>query len=154
RLEKKPFQFAAAKIINVGLLVGLNFYFFTSLFAFLGKTSAPSHEVREVFLANLIANAFYFLFFAKILLAWRPQFDKKIFPQMVQYAYPIMLTGLAGMTNEMFSRWTLEWWLPPNFYPGKSSLYALGVFSACYKYAVLMNLAIQAFRFAAEPFFF
>lgn len=154
RLEKKPLQFATAKIINVCLLVGLNFYFFTSLFAFLGKSSSPSHEVREVFLANLIANAFYFFFFAKMLLTWRPQVDKKIFPQMVQYAYPIMLTGLAGMTNEMFSRWTLEWWLPPNFYPGKSSLYALGVFSACYKYAVLMSLAIQAFRFAAEPFFF
>jgi len=30
----------------------------------------------------------------------------------------------------------------------------LGVFGACYKYAVLMSIAIQAFRFAAEPFFF
>ena len=32
--------------------------------------------------------------------------------------------------------------------------HALGVFGACYKLAVLMNLAVQAFRFAAEPFFF
>lgn len=72
----------------------------------------------------------------------------------MQYSYPIMLMGLAGMTNEMFSRLTLEWWLPIGFYPGQSSEYALGVFGACYKFAVLMNLAIQAFRYAAEPFFF
>jgi O-antigen/teichoic acid export membrane protein len=65
-----------------------------------------------------------------------------------------MITGLAGMTNEMFSRVTLEEWLPPGFYGAKSSEYALGVFGACYKLAVLMNLAVTAFRYAAEPFFF
>ena len=65
-----------------------------------------------------------------------------------------MLTGLAGITNETFSRVTLEWWLPPGFYGEKSAANALGVFGACYKYSVLMSLAIQSFRFAAEPFFF
>ncbi len=73
---------------------------------------------------------------------------------MFHYAYPVMLSGLAGMTNEMFSRIMLEWWLPENFYPGKTSSYAIGVFGACYKYAAIMNLGIQAFRFASEPFFF
>ena len=73
---------------------------------------------------------------------------------MLTYAYPVMLTGLAGMTNETFSRQTLDWWLPENFYPGQTSEYALGIFSACYKFGVLMNLAVQAFRYAAEPFFF
>jgi O-antigen/teichoic acid export membrane protein len=145
RLEKKPFLFSIAKIINVMILVGLNFYFFVF---------QQRHDVGYVFVANLIANGFYICFFIKRLLKWRPTFDQRLFPTMMHYAYPIMLTGLAGMTNEMFSRWTLEWWLPDNFYPGKSAMYALGVFSACYKYAVLMNLAIQAFRFAAEPFFF
>jgi O-antigen/teichoic acid export membrane protein len=73
---------------------------------------------------------------------------------MFGYAYPVMLTGLAGMTNEMFSRLTLEWWLPKNFYAGQTTQEALGVFGACYKFAVLMNLGVQAFRYAAEPFFF
>jgi O-antigen/teichoic acid export membrane protein len=65
-----------------------------------------------------------------------------------------MFTGLAGMTNETFSRLTLDWWLPENFYKGQTSEYALGIFGACYKFGVLMNLAVQAFRYAAEPFFF
>jgi O-antigen/teichoic acid export membrane protein len=73
---------------------------------------------------------------------------------MLRYAYPVMLTGLAGMTNEFFSRTTLGYWLPPNFYGSVSNQEALGIFGACYKFAVFMNLGIQAFRYAAEPFFF
>lgn len=165
RLERRPWLFATAKIINVIILVGLNLYFF--LFSYWITTHNISFDFQQisvyvknsygigyVFLANLLANIFYLFFFYKILLKWRPDIDKNFFSSMIIYAYPIMLTGLAGMTNEMFSRWTLEWWLPDNFYPGQSSMYALGVFSACYKYAVFMSLAIQAFRFAAEPFFF
>lgn len=147
RLEKKPLKFALAKILNILLVVGLNFYF-------LKVNYQPAIGVGYVFLANLIGNAFYLIFFARDLLGWRPAFDKKISSAMLTYAYPVMLTGLAGMTNEMFSRLTLEWWLPQNFYGEKSRAYALGVFGACYKYAVLMNLAVQSFRFAAEPFFF
>lgn len=167
RLEKKPLKFAAARILNVLILVGLNLYFFVIAdwlvqgeitFDIKRLTDAAASENRYgiayVFLANLIANGFYILFFIKLLAQWRPRWDNEIFPAMLTYAYPVMLTGLAGMTNEMFSRWTLEWWLPDNFYPGKSSMFAIGVFSAAYKYAILMNLAIQAFRFAAEPFFF
>ncbi len=166
RLEKKPSRFAIAKIINVFLLVGLNLYFFLFSYWLVTKHITFNFQaitayiqnsrfgIEYVFIANLVANAFYLFYFYRILLKWRPTFDRKIFPNMLSYAYPIMITGLAGMTNEMFSRWTLEWWLPPNFYPGKSSMYALGVFAACYKYAVFMSLTIQAFRFAAEPFFF
>ena len=167
RLEKKPLKFAFARIVNVLILIGLNIYFFVIAdwlvqgeisFDIKRLTDAAAtgsqYGIEYVFLANLIANAFYILFFIKILALWRPKIDKEIFASMFKYAYPVMLTGLAGMTNEMFSRWTLEWWLPDNFYAGKSSMYAIGVFSAAYKYAVIMNLAIQAFRFAAEPFFF
>jgi O-antigen/teichoic acid export membrane protein len=107
-----------------------------------------------VFLANLIANSFFILFFLKTLFNWRPAFDKEISVQMFHYAYPVMLTGVAGMTNEMFSRFTLEWWLPKGFYAGQSNEAALGIFGACYKFAVFMNLGVQAFRYAAEPFFF
>lgn len=147
RLQKRATLFAVGKILNVLILIGLNFYF-------LKLAYDPAVGIGYIVLANLIANSFFILFFAKTLISWRPAIDKSISPTMVNYAYPIMITGLAGMTNEMFSRQTLDWWLPENFYPGQSSKYALGVFSACYKLSVLMALAIQAFRYAAEPFFF
>src|SRR5690606_5351578 len=40
------------------------------------------------------------------------------------------------------------------FYTSMTKKAAVGVFGACYKFAVFMNLGIQAFRYAAEPFFF
>jgi O-antigen/teichoic acid export membrane protein len=147
RLQKKALRFATGKLLNIAILVGLNLFF-------LKFSSSYNPDVSLVILANLAANAFYLFFFAPALLSWRPTYDKEISPTMYRYAYPIMLTGLAGMTNEMFSRITLEEWLPEGFYGAKSEEYALGVFGACYKLAMLMNLAIQAFRYAAEPFFF
>ncbi|MGC4023375.1 MAG: oligosaccharide flippase family protein [Cyclobacteriaceae bacterium] len=147
RLQKKPFHFAAFKISNVLIQIGLTLYFL--YFAF-----DPVIGIGYLFLANLIANVFYLLFFFKTLTSWRPSFDSEVFPSMLNYAYPIMLTGVAGMMNEFFSRLALEKWLPENFYPGRSSAFALGVFGACYKFSVFMNLTVQAFRLAGEPFFF
>lgn len=147
RLQKKATRFAVGKLINITILVGLNVYF-------LKYATSYDPDISLVVLANLAANIFYLFFFGSTLLSWRPTYDPSISPAMYRYAYPIMLTGLAGMTNEMFSRITLIKWLPEGFYPGKSEEYALGIFGACYKLAVLMNLTIQAFRYAAEPFFF
>lgn len=150
RLNQKPLIFSLGKIINVLILLGLNYYFLI----YNKDNFDPSIGVGYVFLANLIANSFYLLFLIKPLIAWRPAFDMAMLRPMLIYAFPIMLTGIAGMTNELFSRITLELWLPKNFYPGRTDNYAVGIFGACYKYAVLMNLAVQAFRFAGEPFFF
>lgn len=147
RLQKKALQFATGKLVNIAIVVLLNVYF-------LYWHPIESPDIGFVVIANLIANAFFILFFLRTLLSWRPVYDNALTPPVISYAYPVMLTGLAGVTNEMFSRISLEEWLPNNFYPGKSNEWANGVFGACYKLAMLMNLSIQAFRYAAEPFFF
>src|SRR5690606_22318305 len=56
--------------------------------------------------------------------------------------------------NELVSRLLFEYLLPEDFYPGLSSREAGGVFGTSVKLAILMNLVIQAFKYAAEPFFF
>lgn len=149
RLQKKVLLFVTGKLVNVLIVVALNVYFLVIIY------EPQSHMgVDFVLLANLIANGFYIFFFARSLLAWRPAYEPGLTPTIISYGYPIMLTGLAGMTNEMFSRIMLKAWLPEGFYPGQTANYALGVFGACYKLAVVMNLTITAFRYAAEPFFF
>lgn len=147
RQQKKALTFAAGKFINVVILIALNLYFLKVIYD-------PDVNFAYVILANLIANAFFLLFFVRQFLAWRPTIDRVVTGEMFRYAYPVMLTGLAGMTNEMFSRKTLRYWLPENFYPGYDRAYVLGIFAAAYKFGVIMNLTIQAFRYAAEPFFF
>lgn len=147
RLQKRATRFAVGKLLNIGILVCLNLYF-------LKYSTIYQPDVSLVILANFAANAFYLFFFAPTLISWRPAYDRLVSPAMYRYAFPIMLTGIAGMTNEMFSRIMLIKWLPEGFYGAQSEEYALGIFGACYKLAVLMNLAITAFRYAAEPFFF
>lgn len=147
RLLKKPMLFVAGKLVNISILVGLNVYFLVYAYN-------PDLGVSFVLIANFIANAFYLLFVFRSLASWRPAYDPNLTPTLFTYSYPVMITGLAGMTNEMFSRTTLDAWLPEGFYKGQSSAYALGVFGACYKFSVAMTLATQAFRYAAEPFFF
>jgi O-antigen/teichoic acid export membrane protein len=147
RLQKKALTFAAGRLLNIVIIIGLNIYFLKIAYD-------PAIGINYVIIANLIANASYLFFFTGSLINWRPAIDKELSPTILTYAYPVMLTGLAGMTNETFSRQTLDWWLPDGFYKGQTSEYALGIFGACYKYGMLMNLAVTAFRYAAEPFFF
>jgi O-antigen/teichoic acid export membrane protein len=147
RLQKKAALFAWYRLINIFVLIGLNVYFLK--FAF-----NPSVGINYIFIANMVANLMYLLLFARVLIQWRPTYDPLLSPRILTYAYPVMITGLAGMTNEMFSRLTLDRWLPENFYPGQSAEYAVGIFGACYKFGMLMSLTVQAFRYAAEPFFF
>jgi O-antigen/teichoic acid export membrane protein len=147
RLEKKSLRFAMYRIINASVFVGLNLYF-------LFVAYDPSVGIGHIFLSNLMSASLYLVYFFRDFLRWRPAFDREIFPDMLGYSYPIMLTGLAAMNNEFFSRVSLERWLPEGFYPGRSSAYAVGVLGASYRFAVLMNLTVQAFKMAAEPFFF
>ncbi|RYZ28133.1 MAG: hypothetical protein EOP49_41715 [Sphingobacteriales bacterium] len=85
---------------------------------------------------------------------FRFRLDGALTKQLLNYGYPLMIMGLAGMINEVLNRPMLKELLPDNFYPGKTSLEALGIFGASAKLAIFMSLVIQAFRYAAEPFFF
>jgi O-antigen/teichoic acid export membrane protein len=147
RLEGKAKQFAIYKIANILVVFGLNLYFLFVIYD-------PAIGVGYTFLALLIANSMYLFFFFRTFVTWRPVYDREISSSMLSYSYPIVLTGILGTTNEFFSRILLERWLPADFYPGRSTKFAVGVFGASYRFAVLMQLAVLAYRMAAEPFFF
>jgi O-antigen/teichoic acid export membrane protein len=147
RLESRPILFAIYRISNIVVVVGLNLFFLFVIYD-------PAIGIGYVFLAMLIGNSLYIAFFFKTFIKWRPTYSREITSSMLSYSYPIVLTGLLGTTNEFFSRISLEAWLPKGFYQGRSSDFAVGVFGACYRFAVLMNLAVMAYRMAAEPFFF
>ena len=63
--------------------------------------------------------------------------------------FPLLIGGLAYVTNEMVDRLLLEHLLPKDIATAQ-----VGIYSACYKIAIFMTLFIQAFRYGAEPFFF
>ena len=162
RKEGKAKQFALLKITNIILNVTLNLFFIVVCPLFIAQN--PEHlfatiydknmGVGYVFLSNLLANGMFFVFFLPVWKNIKLVFDKIKWKKTMKYAMPLLIMGVAGVTNEMLSRTILRFRLTENFYAPYSNLAALGIFGACYKLAVFMSLAVQAFRYAFEPFLF
>jgi O-antigen/teichoic acid export membrane protein len=158
RLQKRALFFAVAKLFQIGLSIVLNILFLyvlkdVSLFGSQTKMT-PISSVEYILLANLLANAAVLPLFSQTFAKFKFQLPWQTIKHMLVYAFPLLLMGLAGTANEMLSRVFLKYLLPSGFYPGYSNTAILGIFGACYKLSVFMSLAIQALRYAAEPFFF
>lgn len=162
RLDNKALLFASAKFINIFLniffnlllIVGFPYLISKGIIAadFLGYRT--HWGVEYILISNLLANGLIIPF-----VWWKAGFFKfklesSVIRPMWSYSLPLLFMGLAGVTNELVSRLLFEYILPENFYSGLSSRAAGGVFGANFKLAILMNLVIQAFKYAAEPFFF
>lgn len=166
RLENKARKFATIKLMGIVANVALNLFFIVlcpavlsgkwvpTLQPLVARLYDPTMGVGYVFLSNLFASGLTLLLLWRELLDFRFRLAAAFLRPLLQYAYPLMLMGLAGMVNETLDRILLPMWLPKNFYPGQSSLTAVGIYGACYKLSIFMQLVIQAFRYAAEPFFF
>ncbi len=167
RMKNKAFWFASVKLMNIGVTVLLNVILLWGIPLVLRSHSVtestkqfilswynPNDLVSYIFLSNLIANLLQLPFLLKAFRGFKFVWDTYLYKPMLVYALPLMVMGMAGMINEMLDRLILRELLPDNFYPGSSKLHALGVYGACYKLSMFMTLAIQAFRYAAEPFFF
>ena len=76
--------------------------------------------------------------------------DRKLMKQMLAYSLPLMVAALPGVVNDFLDR-ILFRFFDTNADAWRSSL---GLYQAAVKLAVIMNLFIQMFRYAAEPFFF
>lgn len=159
RAEEKALRFASIKMIEILMTVGLSVFFviywpkFSAQYpdTWLAQHYVPSIGVGYIFIANLLASVFKFLLLTPQLkgLAWG--FDPALFGRMLRYSLPMVVIGFAGIINEMLDRALLKYLLP---YDATTNMKMLGIYSACYKLSILMSLFIQAFRYAAEPFFF
>lgn len=166
RVENKARKFVQAKITNIFIVVGLNVFFLIfcrdvynqEYLAFLKPAIDliyyPSIGPGYIILANLLGNALYFLLLRDAFAGFRFRFEPADVKIMLAYAFPIMLTSLAGLVNAMTDRIFLQYWLPDGFYAGLTSKDALGIYGNCLKLSVFMALVIQSFKFAADPFFF
>ncbi|HXB42017.1 MAG TPA: polysaccharide biosynthesis C-terminal domain-containing protein [Bacteroidia bacterium] len=161
RAEQRPLKFAFIKLANiiVNLCITIFFIHFcknayeqdlaNQTSSTLGKLYNPQIGIGYAFLATLLANLFSLLLLAKQFVGFTYTFDKKLWTEMIRYALPLLVVGLAGMINETFDRIILKKLLPAGI-----GMHALGVYGACYKISILMTIFRQAFQYAAEPFFF
>ncbi|HEY0261666.1 MAG TPA: oligosaccharide flippase family protein [Chitinophagales bacterium] len=154
RQEENAVRFAVVKLLEIGVNVGLNFVFIYLLQK--SKTENiswfnPSLGVGYIFIANLVASAIKLLLLSDKLIAVKNGFDAAFIKTALRYSLPMVIIGFAGIINEMLDRMSMKFLLPGTI---KENLAQLGIYAACYKVSIVMSLFIQAFRFAAEPFFF
>ena len=166
RLEGKAKKFVRIRIINILLNIGLNVFFLVfcravyegeylpALQPLVALIYVPDIPAAYIVIANLIANLTFFWFLRQELLGFRFVWNWKIFRPVWVYAFPIMIMNIAGVTNLLFDRMALQFLLPEGFYAGRTTRDAIGIYSQTFKLSIFMNLAIQAFKYAAEPFFF
>ncbi|MEQ9437943.1 MAG: lipopolysaccharide biosynthesis protein [Cyclobacteriaceae bacterium] len=160
RHENRPLRFTITKISAIVLQVVLNLFFLFLLpkihttTTWLDALYQLDLGVGYVFLANLIGNAIIPFMLWRYLIQVRFRLDAAVLRPMLVYAFPIFLMGVGGMINENIEKILLNDLLPVDFYPDKTPQQALGAYGACYKLSIFMMLAIQAFRYAGEPFFF
>ncbi|MBC7381384.1 MAG: oligosaccharide flippase family protein [Bacteroidia bacterium] len=156
RQQNKGLRFALIKNANILINVALTLYFLvlcpfwqrqyhTLLPFFYGHI-----EISYVFAANLFASIVTSCLLYKELLFIKLGFDKTLWRKMFAYALPMLFVGFAGMINETLDRVLLRY-----LWPDKAQAIAMnGIYGANYKLSILITLFIQAFKYAAEPFFF
>ena len=158
RFLNKALRFAAVKITNILVNVLLNLFFLLLCpwlltknpdSAFVNAIYNPEIGVGYIFIANLVASVVTLLMLFPGILRQKFVFDWQLWKKMFRYAFPLLIFGLAGIVNETMDRVLIK----------RLSLAAepqasVGIYSACYKISILMTIVIQAFKYAAEPFFF
>ena len=158
RQQKKAVKFAVIKIANVVVNISLNLLFLLFL---PGMSESGVHSIPEwlynseigvgyVFISNMAASLFTLILLSGEFFNIALTFNKKLWRRMIVYSLPLLVSGLAGTVNEALDRVLLKHLIPKELNP----LDQLGIYGANYKIAVMLQLFIQMFRFASEPFYF
>lgn len=158
RLEQKPRRFVTIKLVNIAVNIGMNLFWLVFCpwaakhgMDWVHAVWSPGLGVGYIFASNLVASIVTLLLLSPQLQGLRGAFDRVLWRQMIVYAAPLIIVSLAGIANEMFSRSMLKYLLPGT---PQENLGQVGIFGANYKLAALITLFTQAYRYAAEPFFF
>ena len=159
REQGKAARFALIRLLNIFINIGLNLFFIIYC-PFAIKNNLPSAEfvqtiysdvigIGYIFIANLVSSVVTILLLLPEMLSSSWRFKPQLWKKMMVFALPLMVAGLAGITNETIDRILLSHLLPSSIATSE-----VGIYGAYYKLSIIMMLFIQTFRFAAEPFFF
>lgn len=155
RASHRPMRYMLVKLINISIIFGVNLVFLKyipylieqkgNIPSFLLNIYNKTHKVNFIFIANLLGSVVSFLLLLPYLIKFKWHFSNTLLKKMLYYGIPVAIAGVAYVINENLDKWLIKQYIGD---------YAMGVYSACYKLAIFMNLYIMAFRLGAEPFFF
>ena len=156
RQESRALKFAVFKTIKIITETAANLVLFLWfpkhvssapwLLNFIPETPDFSYVIFAIFISCVVCGLLFIPEYLKLSFRLEPQLLK----QMLAYSLPLMVAALPGIVNDFLDR-ILFRYFDTNAEAWRSSL---GLYQAAVKLAVIMNLFIQMFRYAAEPFFF
>jgi len=151
RAEERAVRFSIIQFSSIGINIALN------LVLMLGFVDPkhPEKGILYILLANLVASLIKPILMYKSF-QLKASFDRLLMHKMLRYSIPLAIAGFAGIINEMLDRILLKQLLFDPTSPESLNLAEaqVGVYSASYKLAMLVTIFLQAYRYAAEPFFF
>jgi O-antigen/teichoic acid export membrane protein len=156
RAQNRALRFVVIKLTLISSNIAFNLLFFLPAlvnarlpFDPLPYWFGENLGVGYIFLANLLASAIMLIMLLPemVKVPWR--FNWSLWKAMLVFGIPLMISGLAGIANEMLDRQLLKYLLPEANWQAQ-----VGIYGAVYKISIFLILFNQAFRYAAEPFFF
>ncbi|MCF6280388.1 MAG: polysaccharide biosynthesis C-terminal domain-containing protein [Flavobacteriaceae bacterium] len=155
RASNRPIKYAIIKLINVAIIVLITLLGLKYIPEFIAQGKAlpeiildnyaKTPKVNYIFIANILGSAISFVLLIPFLMKFKLQFDFSLLKKMLRYSWPIAVAGIAYVINENLDKILIKQQLGD---------FEMGIYSACYKLSIFMNLYIMAFRLGAEPFFF
>lgn len=159
RAEERAKKFAVIQLTGIGINIGLNLILM--LYFFQPETQDPAVGIRYILIANLFASLVKPVFLYKDFFKLKWIWDTQLIRFMLKYSLPLTIAGFAYIINETVDRILLKYLSYDSMLGTMSDQAALtyaesqvGIYSASYKLAMLITIFLQAYRYAAEPFFF
>lgn len=159
RQENRPKRYAFARISGVLLNVIVVILFLGLLpkylqnhpDSFISKFYNKNTGIGYYLIGNICGSILTFIILRKEFAQIRFSFDTALWKKIMSYSWPLIIVGMGGMVNDMLSRLIYQHVVD---LPEQEAKHELGIFGNIYRLAVLITIMIQAFRMAAEPFFF
>ena len=155
RYENRPLKFMALKLSFIIMSLMLNLFIFylapylKQHYPTMMEWYQASYQVGYIFIANLICTVLVTFGFIPEIKKLKSGIDFPLLKQMLNYTWPILLLGLAGILNQVADKIVFK-----KIVPGLEGEEQLGIYGACVKIAMIMAMITQAFRYAYEPFVF
>ncbi len=163
RFRGRPIKFASIKIVSILVNIVFNLFFLvlcpyvlsrpdlSAVHPAIRSVYNPETGIGYIFIANIIASAATLFLLFREFMEFSFKIDTGLIKRMLVYSAPLVIIGFAGMINDNLDRTILKRLLP---YSPEQNDILMGIYGANAKLAVFMVLVIQAFKYAAEPFFF
>lgn len=162
RLRRKAWTFAAIKLTNIGVNIGLNLFFLLAcpkihvsapwlISWFYEPLGGAAFGVGWIFLANVISTLVVFSCLVPWMRVKRFVCDRELLVKMLNYSWPLLVLGVAGNLSQGMGQIIIPYLFPDDPEAARSMV---GLYGANIKIAVVMMMFTQAFRYAYEPFIF